>query len=60
MGRLGGVDCSVTFSPAASFKAGSVPPSSSLAFADVRLSPSLVARGLGAGEAAGEGASAAP
>lgn len=57
MGRLGGVECSMTFSSWTSLEAGSVPPSASLAFVDAGLSPAVEARVLCVGEAADEGAS---
>lgn len=58
MGRLGGAECSMTFSSGMSLNACSGPPWLSLAFVDTELSPSEEARGLRVGEAADEGASA--
>lgn len=39
MGRLGGVECSMTFSSCTSCEAGSVPLGASSAFVDTGLSP---------------------
>lgn len=57
MGRLGGVECSMTFSSWTSLEAGSVAPCASLTFVDTGLSPLVEACGLCVGEAADEGAS---
>lgn len=57
MGRLGGVECSMTFSSWTPLEVGSVPPFASLACVDTGLSPLVEACGLCVGEAADEGAS---